>query len=205
VSSGNASLNWLASEPPNIEKARQSVERIIEDGKRASEIIQRVRALATKASFQKEPLDINSVINEAIALLQAELVSHQASLRTKLASGLPLILADRIQLQQVIINLMINGIEAMQSITERPRELVIHSQRDETGQVLVTVEDCGIGLPTESGDRLFTAFFTTKASGMGMGLSICRSIIEAHGGRISAANNAGPGATFQFVLPVICQ
>jgi PAS domain S-box-containing protein len=201
VASGNACLRWLASQPPDIENARQSVDRIIRDGKRASEIIQRVRALATKASSQREPLDINNVINEVIALVQHELVSHRVLLRTELAPALPLILADRVQLQQVIINLVMNGIEAIQTVTERPRELMIRSQLDEARQVLVTVEDCGVGISTENAGRLFNAFFTTKSSGIGMGLSICRSIIEAHGGQISAANNAGVGATFQFTLP----
>ncbi len=201
VNSANACLNWLASRPPNIEKARQSVDRIIKDGIRAGEIIHRVRALA-KSSIQKAPLDVNNVIDEVIALVRLELVSHRVSLRTELALALPLILADRVQLQQVIINLVMNGIEAMQPVTERPRELAIRSRQDEAGQVRVTVEDCGVGIATEDAERLFNAFFTTKSSGMGMGLSICRSIIEAHGGRMSAANNAGPGATFQFTLPL---
>ena len=202
VSSGYACLNWLLSQPPNIEMARRSVDRIIKDGKRASEIVQRVRALATKASIQKAPLDINNVINEVIALVQLELVSHGVSLRLELAPALPLVLADRVQLQQVIVNLMMNGIEAMQPVTERPRELTIRSQLDEAREVMVTVEDCGVGISTENVDRLFNAFFTTKSSGMGMGLSICRSIVEAHGGRIGAANNAGPGTMFQFTLPL---
>ena len=202
VSSGYACLNWLASQPPNIEQARRSVDRIIKDGKRASEIIQRVHALATKAGIQKAPLDINDVINEVIALVQFELLSHLVSLRMELAPALPLILADRVQLQQVIINLVMNGIEAMQSVAERPHELIIRSQQDEARQVLVTVEDRGVGISTEKADRLFNAFFTTKSSGLGMGLSICRSIVEAHGGQILAANNAGPGAMFQFTLPL---
>jgi len=202
VNSGSACLNWLASQPPNIEKARQSVGRIIKDGKRAGEIVHRVRALATKASVQKAPLDVNNVVNEVIALVQLELISHRVSLRTELAPELSPILADRVQLQQVIINLVMNAIEAMQPVTERPRELIIRSQQDAARQVLVTVQDCGVGISTEHADRLFNAFFTTKSGGMGMGLSICRSIIEAHGGRISSANNAGPGATFQFTLPL---
>src|SRR5437879_8809140 len=120
----------------------------------------------------------------------------------ELAPALPMILGDRVQLQQVIINLMMNGIEAMQAVTDRPRELVVRSRRDEKQQVLVSVTDCGVGIPAENADRLFNAFFTTKSSGMGMGLSICRSIIEAHGGRMSAVNNVGPGAKFQFTLPL---
>jgi len=201
VTNGNACLNWLASQPPDIEEARQSVERIVRDARRASEIIHRIRALAAKASIEKAPLDINDVINEVIALVQLELISHRVSLRMELAPDLPLILADRVQLQQVLINLIMNGIEAMQPVTERPRELVIRSQQNAARQIVVTVEDRGVGISVENAARLFAAFFTTKSSGLGLGLSICRSIVEAHGGRISAANNAGPGATFQFTLP----
>jgi len=148
------------------------------------------------------PLDINDVVREVIALVQRELMSHRVSLRTELAPALPMILGDQVQLQQVIINLVMNGIEAMQSVTDRPRELVIGSHQDETHRVLVTVTDSGVGISAENADRLFNAFFTTKSSGMGMGLSICRSIIEAHGGRMSATNNVGPGARFQFTLPL---
>jgi PAS domain S-box-containing protein len=202
VSGSQACLNWLTRQPPDIEKARQSLERIINDGKRAGEIIQRVRALATKANIQKAPLDINTIINEVITLVQVELSSHRVSLRTELAPALPPVLADRVQLQQVIINLVMNGIEAMLPVTERPRELIIRSQQDDACQVLVAVEDCGVGISTENVERLFNAFFTTKSNGMGMGLSICRSIIQAHGGRLSTANNGGPGATFEFTLPL---
>jgi signal transduction histidine kinase len=134
--------------------------------------------------------------------VQRESISHLVSLRTEFAPALPMILADRVQLQQVIINLVMNGIEAMQSVTDWRRELVIRSGQDETQQVLVSVTDCGVGISAENTDRLFNAFFTTKSSGMGMGLAICRSIIEAHGGRLSVSGNAGPGATFQFVLPL---
>ena len=138
------------------------------------------------------PLDVNDVVREVIALVQRELISHQVSLRMELAPALPMILGDRVQLQQVIINLVMNGIEAMQSVTDRPRELVIRSRQDETQQVLVSVTDCGVGISAENADRLFNAFFTTKSSGMGMGLSICRSIMEAHGGRLWATANATP-------------
>ena len=135
-------------------------------------------------------------------MVQRELIGHLVSLRTELESGLPLILGDRVQLQQVMINLVMNGIEAMQSVTDRPRELVIRSRQDEARHVLVSVTDCGLGIATENTDRLFSPFFTTKASGMGMGLSICRSIMEGHGGRLWAAANVPYGATFQFTLPV---
>jgi len=151
---------------------------------------------------KKVPLDVNDVVREAIALVQRELIGHRVSLRMELAPVLPMILGDRVQLQQVIINLVMNGIEAMQSVTDQPRELVIRSNQDETHRVLVTVMDSGIGISAENADRLFNSFFTTKSSGMGMGLSICRSIVEAHGGRLSVSGNVGPGASFQFVLPV---
>ena len=165
-------------------------------------MIRRVRALANKTAPEKLPLDVNDVFREVIALVQRELISHQVSLRMELAPALPMILVDRVQLQQVIINLVMNGIEAMQSVTDRPRELVIRSLHDEKQQALVSVTDCGVGISAENADRLFTAFFTTKSSGMGMGLSICRSIIEAHGGRWWATANVPHGATFQFTLPV---
>jgi len=169
---------------------------------RASEVIRRVRALANKTEIEKVLLDVNDVVREVIALVQRDLVSHRVSLQMEVAPALPMILGDRVQLQQVIINLVMNGIEAMQSTTDRPRDLVIRSGQDDAHGLLVSVTDCGVGISAENADRLFNAFFTTKSSGMGMGLSICRSIIEAHGGRMSAANNEGHGATFQFVLPL---
>ena len=202
VTNAEACLRWLDRGTPDLGEARGAVESIIKDGNRAAEVIRHVRALTNKTDTQKTPLDINDVVNEVIVLVQRELFSHRVSLRTEFAPALPVVLADRVQLQQVTINLIMNGIEAMQPITDRPRELVIRSHQDEARQVLVTVEDCGVGISAENVDRLFNAFFTTKSSGMGMGLSICRSIIAAHGGRMSAANNAGPGATFQFTLPL---
>jgi signal transduction histidine kinase len=155
-----------------------------------------------KTDIEKVPLDVNDVVREAIALAQRELISHRVSLRMELAPALPMILGDRVQLQQVIINLVMNGIEAMQSVIDRPRELVVGSHQNETRRVRVTVTDSGVGISAENADRLFNAFFTTKSGGMGMGLSICRSIIEAHGGRMSTADNVGPGARFQFTLPL---
>jgi PAS domain S-box-containing protein len=202
VNAAAACRRWLDGGTPNLEEARRAVDWIVNEGNRASEVIRRVRALANKTEIEKLLLDVNDVVREVIALVQRELVSHRVSLQMELAPALPMIVGDRVQLQQVIINLVMNGIEAMQSVTDRPRELVIRSRQDETRQVLVSVTDCGVGISTENADRLFNAFFTTKSSGMGMGLSICRSIMEAHGGRLWATANVPHGATFQFVLPL---
>ena len=202
IANAEACLRWLDRETPDLAAARRSAGWVINDGNRASQVIRRVRALANMTEIGKAQLDVNNVVRDVIALVQRELSSHGVSLRTELAANLPTILGDRVQLQQVIINLVMNGIEAMQPITDRERELVIRSGQDETHRVLLSVTDCGVGISAENANRLFSAFFTTKSSGMGMGLSICRSIIEAHGGRLSASGNEGPGATFQFVLPV---
>jgi PAS domain S-box-containing protein len=201
IANAEACLRWLDRETPDLAAARRSAEWVINDGIRASDVVRRVRALAHKTDVEKVPLDVNEVVREVIALVQRELASHGVSLRTELASALPKILGDRVQLQQVIINLVMNGIEAMQAVTERPRELVIRSGQEEMQRVLVSVTDCGVGISAENANRLFNAFFTTKSSGLGMGLPICRSIVEAHGGRLSASGDEGHGATFQFVLP----
>ena len=193
---------WLDREAPDLDGARRSVEWIIKDGNRAADVIRRLRGLLKKSDTQKVPLDINDVINDGIALAQRELLTSQVSLRMELAPALPVVLVDRVQLQQVIINLVINGIEAMQSVTDRPRELTIRTHQDEARQVVVTLKDRGIGISAADADRLFNAFFTTKSSGMGMGLSICRSIIEAHGGRVWAESNLPQGAAFHFTLPL---
>jgi PAS domain S-box-containing protein len=197
-----ACVRWLDRDPPNLDEARDAVESIIKEGKRAGEVIRRVRGLVNKTGPQKAPLDINEVVREVIDLVRRELLSHRVSLRLELGPARPAVLADRVQMQQVIINLVMNGIEAMQPVTDRPRELVIRSQQNEKHQVLVSVNDCGVGLSAENADRLFKAFFTTKSGGMGMGLSICRSIIEAHGGRVWAAPNVPHGAAFHFALPL---
>ncbi len=201
VINGEVCLRWLDREVPNLAEVRSSVGGIIRGGRRASEIIHRLRELSRKTETQKAALDINDAISEVIPLVQQDVRRHRVSLRLDLAPALPAVLGDRVQLQQVIINLLVNGVDAMAPVTDRSHELVIRSQRDDSSQVLVTVEDLGIGLDPENVNKLFNAFFTTKPSGMGMGLSICRSIIEDHGGRLWASRNDGPGATFQFTLP----
>jgi PAS domain S-box-containing protein len=201
VTNANACLRWLAGEPPNLDEARETVKRIVRDGHRASEVIGRVRALFKKNATDKARLNVNELIQDSVALVHGETRRNRSVLRTELGSDLPHVLGDRVQLQQVLLNLIINGIEAMSAVTGRPRELVIKTRRDEAGGVDVSVRDSGAGINPEDADRLFDAFYTTKAEGMGMGLSVSRSIIEAHGGRLRAESNDGRGATFRFTLP----
>ncbi|MDF0581556.1 PAS domain S-box protein [Bradyrhizobium yuanmingense] len=202
IANADACLAWLQRSPPDLKAARRSVEWIIEDGRRAGDVIRHVRALAKRSDIEMVPLDANAVVREAVALVQREMASHAVSVRMELSSALPRIFGDRIQLQQVLINLIMNGIEAMADVHDRPRELAIRSQASGDGAMQVSVSDCGTGISEQAIDRLFTPFFTTKSSGMGMGLSICRSIIEAHGGRLSAIPNQERGATFQIALPL---
>ncbi|MBH5398082.1 PAS domain S-box protein [Bradyrhizobium sp. CNPSo 4010] len=202
IANADACLAWLQRSPPDIKAARRSVEWIIEDGRRAGDVIRHVRALAKRSDIEMVPLDANAVVREAVALVQREMASHAVSVRMELSSALPPIFGDRIQLQQVLINLIMNGIEAMEDVRDRPRELVIRSQANGDGAMQLSVSDCGTGISEQAIDRLFTPFFTTKSSGMGMGLSICRSIIEAHGGRLSATPNQERGATFQITVPL---
>jgi C4-dicarboxylate-specific signal transduction histidine kinase len=201
ITNGNAGLRWLAADPPNLDEARECLRRIIRDGNRASDVIARLRALAKKSAPAKARLDLSDTIQEVLAMINPEARRHRVSVRTDLAAGLPPVRGDRLQVQQVILNLVTNGIEAMQAVTDRPRELLIRSQPHESGRVLVAVQDAGIGLDPQQMARLFDAFFTTKPGGMGLGLAISRTIVEAHGGRLWATPNDGPGATFQFTLP----
>jgi PAS domain S-box-containing protein len=203
VTNGQACLRWLGHDPPHLGEARGAVKRIVSDADRAGEVIRRVRDLSRKTVPQKARLSLNEVVNDVVLLVRREVLTHRVSLRLELAPALPSVLGDRVQLQQVIINLMINAIQAMEPVTGRPRELLIRSQTHEADQVLVAVQDSGIGIDAENLGRLFGTFFTTKPDGMGMGLSICRSIIEAHGGKIWVSRNAGPGVTVQFTLPSI--
>jgi PAS domain S-box-containing protein len=202
VNNASAALRWLGKEPPELEQARQALNRIFANGNRASEVIGRIRALIKKAPPRKDDLEINKVILEVIALAGGEVVKNGVSVQTQLAEGLSLIHGDRVQLQQVILNLIMNAVQAMSGVSEGSRELLIGTGKDASSGVLVAVQDSGLGLDPENSERLFDPFYTTKPSGMGLGLSICRSIVEAHGGRIWASRNAGPGATVQFTLPV---
>jgi PAS domain S-box-containing protein len=200
VVNGEASMRWLTRDVPNIEQALAALRRIVGEANRASEVVGRIRELARKAAREVAQLDINEVIGETVPLVQRETLSHRVRLQLQLAPGLPAVRGDRIQLQQVIINLVINAVQAMATVTDHARVVVIRTQPHESDQVLVAVEDVGIGMAPESMNRLFGAFYTTKPDGMGMGLSICRSIIEAHGGRVWASRNIGPGMTFQFTI-----
>lgn len=201
VTNANAALRWLATEPPNLEEAGLALGRILRDGRRASEIIGRIRALVRKEPPRKDQFDINDTILEVIALTRIELRRNGVSPQTQLADGLPAVQGDRIQLQQVILNLILNAVEAMSGPDNESRDLLITTEKGEANGVRVAVRDSGPGLSPESSARLFDAFYTTKASGMGMGLSICRTIVEAHGGRVWATANQPRGAVFQFTLP----
>jgi signal transduction histidine kinase len=201
VTNAQAALRWLNMQPSDPEEVRQALDRIVRNGRRAGDVISRIRALVAKAAPRNDLLDINEVIIEVFALTRSELRLSGTSLRTHLTEGLPLILGDRIQLQQVMLNLILNAVEAMSESRESSRELLIRTEQDGPGGVLVAVQDSGPGLKPESMDRLFDAIYTTKPGGMGMGLSICRSIIEAHGGRLGATANIPQGAAFRFNLP----
>ncbi|MGB8901671.1 MAG: ATP-binding protein [Methylocella sp.] len=203
VTNGDAGLRWLNREVPQLDEVHSAIERMIDSAKHAGEVIARLRALSRKSTSEKIRLDINEVVDEVLALIRREISVHQVWVRLDLASSLPSVFGDRVQLQQVILNLLVNSIQAMALVGDRRRELLIRSRVHNSEQVLVEVRDSGIGIDPEHVGRLFNAFFTTKADGMGMGLSICRSIIEAHGGRIWASPNAGRGTIFQFTLPAL--
>ena len=202
VTNGSACLRWLAGAKPNLEEARNAVARIVKAGNRASEVIAEVRALVKKGPPHKEFVDMNALIEEVIGLVRAEMVRHHVEQRADLADDLPQVYGDRIQLQQVLLNLIVNAIEAMNAVADRSRELRIRSEwQDQPECVLVSVRDSGNGLDANNLERVFDAFFTTKPEGIGMGLSIGRSIIAAHGGRLWAGPNQDYGTTFLFTIP----
>jgi C4-dicarboxylate-specific signal transduction histidine kinase len=196
----NTCLRWLAGDTPNIEEARLAAMRIVKDTKRAAEITGRVRQLFRKGASQRDLVDVNEIIREMIVLLRGETTRYNILVGTRLTTDLPLVMADRVQLQQVLMNLMVNGIEAMKD-ADGTRELAIGSKRMESEQIVVSVSDSGMGLPPQHTEQIFNAFFTTKPHGTGMGLRISRSIIESHGGRLWAADNSPRGASFYFTLP----
>jgi len=200
VINANASLRFLTRAVPNLDEVRDGLQAIARDGRRASDVIARIRALARRTVTEKGPLDINEVIREVVALAEGAVGRTRARLRTELAGDLPRVLGDRVELQQVVLNLLLNGLDAMHAVAGRPRELVVSTQREASDRVRVAVQDSGSGIDPQFADRMFDAFYTTKRDGLGMGLSISRSIVERHGGRLWAVPNDGPGTTFYFTL-----
>ena len=202
VVSGDACLRWLAAKPPNLDEVLQAVEAIIRDGTRASGVLVRIRGLLRRGERLRERSDINDVIREVIALSDGELRRNGLSLRTEMPGDLPPVVVDRILMQQVILNLIMNAMEAMRAVSDRVRVLRIRTEEQPSGSIVVLVQDSGVGVDPKHSSRMFEAFYTTKAQGIGMGLTISRSIVEAHGGQLWAVANDGPGSTFCFTLPV---
>jgi len=200
VTDANTCLRWLSRDQPDVDEARQAASRLVKDATRASEIISRVRSLFKKGTPQRELVNVNELIQEMIVLLRSEAARYSISMRKDLSEDLPQIMGDRVQLQQVLLNLMLNAIEAMKDV-DGLRRLAIKSQRAEDEQLMVTVSDTGVGLPSQQTDQIFNAFFTTKSHGTGMGLRISRSIVESHGGRLWATDHAPRGASFHLTLP----
>jgi signal transduction histidine kinase len=198
ITSANSCVEWLSHEPPNLDRARAAASKIDKYGNRAAEIIDRIQSLYKKSPPQRELVDVNGIIEEILSLLKGEATRSSIAMRTDLSAELPKIMADRVQLQQVFMNLMLNGIEAM---ADSGGELTVNSELQD-GQLQFSVSDTGVGLPKEKMDQIFSAFFTTKPQGSGMGLAISRSIVESHGGRLWASANSEGGATFHFTLPL---
>jgi C4-dicarboxylate-specific signal transduction histidine kinase len=201
ITNASTCLRMLAADPPNLDGARETARRTIRDGNRASDVVKRLRSLFSKKDSTAESVDLNAAAQEVIALLRSELQTNQVILLLELANDLPIVTGDRVQLQQVILNLLRNASDAMSRVDDRPRRLLIRTEIDEGNQVRLTVQDAGVGFDPQAVDRLFQAFYTTKNDGMGMGLSVSRSIIESHQGRLWATLNDGPGATFSFSIP----
>jgi C4-dicarboxylate-specific signal transduction histidine kinase len=202
VANADACVAWLGLENPNLVEARAAADRATQGATRASEVIGRIRSLINKTALERSPIQINEVIGEVVALADRQATRNEVSVVTELTPGLPPVLGDRIQLQQVILNLMLNGIEAMTGVSDRNRRLMIRSEMQDANQIRVSVEDCGIGVKAENMSRLFEPFFTTRSQGIGMGLPISRSIVEAHGGRLWAESTVNQGSVFQFTLPI---
>jgi C4-dicarboxylate-specific signal transduction histidine kinase len=201
VTNADACMMWLSRNPPNLEEARAALDCIAQQGTRASDVVRHIRAMFTKATPERSQVQVNDLIREVGNLIEGAALRNQVLVQTELGGDLPATTGDRVQLQQVIVNLMLNGIEAMSDVADRPRRLVIRSQMQNSDEVLVAVRDSGVGIDPKNEKRIFDAFFTTKDQGMGMGLSISHSIIEAHGGRLWASSNSDYGATLQFTLP----
>jgi signal transduction histidine kinase len=201
VSNGSACLRWLSRDPPDVVEVREAVGDIVRDGKRAGEVIGRIRALTRRTAPPREKLDLNETIREVLALVRDEAKRRSVIIQTRFADDLSPVSGDRVQLQQVVLNLLMNGLEAMGAVDERSGGLAITTRNMDADQVLVSVADSGKGLDSNTASRLFEPFYTTKPGGMGMGLSICRSILQNHGGRLWAAANDGQGTIFHFTLP----
>jgi signal transduction histidine kinase len=201
VTNANAVTRWLATVPPNLDEAREAVQRIARDGNRASEVIRRIRALIKKSEPVRKPLNLNELIQETVVLTQSELTRKKVLLQTELARDLPCVAADRVQLQQVLLNLVVNAVDSLGAVAH-PRVLHIRTSHSELDAVHIAVDDTGMGIEPQQTERLFEPFYTTKSHGLGMGLAISRSIVEAHGGRLWATPNDSRGAKFEFTLPV---
>jgi len=201
VTNAQAALRWLHAQPPNVDEVGQALGRIVKGAGRAGDVLGRIRNLVRKAPPRKEPVDINEAIREVIELTRGEATKSGASVHTQLADGLPFIEGDRVELQQVLLNLIMNALEAMSGASDGARQLVVSTGKADSGCVLVTVRDSGPGFAPQSAEHIFAPFYTTKSTGLGMGLSICRSIIEAHGGRLWASANLPRGAVVQFTVP----
>jgi C4-dicarboxylate-specific signal transduction histidine kinase len=202
VTNGNACARWLTATPPDLREAHDAANRIVRDANRAAEVIKRIRAFLQRGTAQRAAMDVNEVVSEVIAMVQGEIRSHGVSPRIATAAGLPPVSGDRVQVQQVILNLVMNAIDAMRPVTDRARVLEIGAARHGADLLCISVRDSGVGLDPGERERIFDAFHTTKPDGMGMGLAISRSIVEAHGGRLWAMPNEGPGEIFQLTLPV---
>jgi signal transduction histidine kinase len=201
MTNASTCLRMLAADPPDVGGARETARRMIRDGRRASDVIQRLRALFSKQTAAADAVDLNEAAREVIALSLSDLQRSRVILRSQFADDLPPVTGDRVQLQQVILNLVVNAADAMSGVDDRPREMAIRTERDEADRVRLTVRDAGVGFEPDGVDKLFEAFYTTKTDGMGIGLSVSRSIIESHHGRLWAEPNDGPGATFSFSIP----